>query len=83
MPRHMPELLPWTLYEVLGPCFAQAHSVNWTPSFLLKRYILSGIRDGPHEPFIADSVDFVVGQVFTIYVVHILVVVHFLMTWMV
>ncbi|RWW04329.1 hypothetical protein GW17_00032454 [Ensete ventricosum] len=40
--------------------------VNWTPSFLLKRYILSGIRDGPHEPFIADSVDFVVGQVETL-----------------
>ena len=38
-------------------------SVSWTPSFLLKRYILSGIHDGPHEPFIADSVDFVVGQV--------------------
>ncbi|MQL97508.1 hypothetical protein Taro_030196, partial [Colocasia esculenta] len=40
--------------------------VNWTPSFLLKRYILSGIHDGPHEPFIADSVDFVVGQMYTI-----------------
>ncbi|XP_072987630.1 uncharacterized protein [Typha latifolia] len=25
-----------------------------------------GIRDGPHEPFIADSVDFVVGQVETL-----------------
>uniref|UniRef100_A0A452YA06 Maspardin n=1 Tax=Aegilops tauschii subsp. strangulata TaxID=200361 RepID=A0A452YA06_AEGTS len=37
--------------------------VSWTPSFLLKRYLLTGIRDGPHEPFIADSVDFVVGQV--------------------
>ncbi|XP_077235467.1 LOW QUALITY PROTEIN: alpha/beta-Hydrolases superfamily protein [Tasmannia lanceolata] len=37
--------------------------VNWTPSFLLKRYILTGIHGGPHEPFIADSVDFVVGQV--------------------
>ncbi|XP_042428248.1 maspardin-like isoform X4 [Zingiber officinale] len=36
--------------------------VNWTPAFLLKRYILSGIRDGSHEPFIADSIDFVVGQ---------------------
>ncbi|KAM5572755.1 hypothetical protein ABKV19_012687 [Rosa sericea] len=36
--------------------------VSWTPSFLLKRYVLSGIRDGPHEPFIADSVDFVVSQ---------------------
>jgi maspardin len=24
---------------------------------------LTGIQDGPHEPFIADSVDFVVGQV--------------------
>uniref|UniRef100_A0A1D1YAL2 Maspardin n=1 Tax=Anthurium amnicola TaxID=1678845 RepID=A0A1D1YAL2_9ARAE len=40
--------------------------VNWTPSFLLKRYILSGIHDGPHEPFIADSVDFVVGQIETL-----------------
>ncbi|CAD6204892.1 unnamed protein product [Miscanthus lutarioriparius] len=40
--------------------------VNWTPSFLLKRYLLTGIRDGPHEPFIADSVDFVVGQVETL-----------------
>lgn len=38
-------------------------SVSWTPSFLLKRYVLTGIRDGPHEPFIADSVDFVVSQV--------------------
>lgn len=40
--------------------------VGWTPSFLLKRYILTGIRDGPQEPFIADSVDFVVGQVETL-----------------
>lgn len=40
--------------------------VNWTPSFLLKRYLLTGIRDGPHEPFIGDSVDFVVGQVETL-----------------
>ncbi|PIN02810.1 putative hydrolase/acyltransferase (alpha/beta hydrolase superfamily) [Handroanthus impetiginosus] len=40
--------------------------VGWTPSFLLKRYVLSGIRDGPHEPFIADSVDFVVAQVETL-----------------
>lgn len=40
--------------------------VNWAPSFMLKRYILTGIRDGPHEPFIADSVDFVVGQVETL-----------------
>uniref|UniRef100_A0A0E0M5V6 Maspardin n=1 Tax=Oryza punctata TaxID=4537 RepID=A0A0E0M5V6_ORYPU len=40
--------------------------VNWTPSFLLKRYLLTGIRDGPHEPFIADSVDFVVSQVETL-----------------
>ncbi|KAI5655635.1 hypothetical protein M9H77_32822 [Catharanthus roseus] len=37
--------------------------VGWTPSFLLKRHVLTGIRDGPHEPFIADSVDFVVSQV--------------------
>ncbi|XWS49048.1 hypothetical protein CRYUN_Cryun13aG0130000 [Craigia yunnanensis] len=35
---------------------------GWTPSFLLKHYVLTGIRDGPHEPFIADSVDFVVSQ---------------------
>ncbi|KAK9103287.1 hypothetical protein Sjap_020541 [Stephania japonica] len=40
--------------------------VGWTPSFLLKRYVLIGIRDGPHEPFIADSVDFVVSQVETL-----------------
>lgn len=38
-------------------------SVNWAPSFMLKRHILTGIHDGPHEPFIADSVDFVVSQV--------------------
>lgn len=37
--------------------------MSWAPSFLLKRYVLTGIRDGPHEPFIADSVDFVVAQV--------------------
>ncbi|KAL9242875.1 hypothetical protein vseg_016833 [Gypsophila vaccaria] len=37
--------------------------LSWTPSFLVKRYVLTGIRDGPHEPFIADSVDFVVSQV--------------------
>lgn len=41
--------------------------VGWAPSFLLKRYVLTGIRDGPHEPFIADSVDFVVAQVRFIY----------------
>ncbi|XVE57743.1 hypothetical protein DITRI_Ditri04bG0114200 [Diplodiscus trichospermus] len=40
--------------------------VGWTPSFLLKRYVLTGIRDGPQEPFIADSVDFVVSQVETL-----------------
>ncbi|KAK9266229.1 hypothetical protein L1049_012433 [Liquidambar formosana] len=40
--------------------------VSWTPAFLLKRYVLTGIRDGPHEPFIADSVDFVVSQVETL-----------------
>ncbi|KAF5460805.1 hypothetical protein F2P56_020646 [Juglans regia] len=40
--------------------------VSWTPSFLLKRYVLMGIRDGPHEPFIVDSVDFVVSQVETL-----------------
>ncbi|KAK1408322.1 hypothetical protein QVD17_39989 [Tagetes erecta] len=40
--------------------------VSWTPSFLLKRYVLTGIPSGPHEPFIADSVDFVVAQVETL-----------------
>ncbi|GMJ10944.1 hypothetical protein HRI_004763600 [Hibiscus trionum] len=40
--------------------------VGWAPTFLLKRYVLTGIRDGPHEPFIADSVDFVVSQVETL-----------------
>lgn len=40
--------------------------VGWTPSFLLKRYVLIGIPKGPHEPFIADSVDFVVSQVETL-----------------
>ncbi|KAF3448409.1 hypothetical protein FNV43_RR09122 [Rhamnella rubrinervis] len=40
--------------------------VSWTPSFLLKRYVLTGIREGPQEPFIADSVDFVVSQVETL-----------------
>ncbi|XP_031494635.1 uncharacterized protein LOC116260436 isoform X1 [Nymphaea colorata] len=51
-------------------CFAAAMRwsslVNWTPSFLLKRHILMGIHDGPHEPFIADSVDFVVSQLETL-----------------
>ncbi|CAN6438634.1 unnamed protein product [Victoria cruziana] len=41
-------------------------SVNWIPTFLLKRHILMGIHDGPHEPFIADSVDFVVCQLETL-----------------
>jgi maspardin len=40
--------------------------VGWAPSFLLKRYVLTGIPKGPHEPFIADSVDFVVSQVETL-----------------
>ncbi|KAK8323723.1 hypothetical protein V6Z11_A12G256000 [Gossypium hirsutum] len=40
--------------------------VGWSPSFLLKQYVLTGIRDGPQQPFIADSVDFVVSQVETL-----------------
>ncbi|CAN4127546.1 unnamed protein product [Withania somnifera] len=40
--------------------------VGWAPSFLLKRHVLSGIRDSPQDPFIADSVDFVVSQVETL-----------------
>ncbi|XP_061981852.1 uncharacterized protein LOC133701780 isoform X2 [Populus nigra] len=61
---------------ILSNTFLETHSfasampwapvVSWTPSFLLKRYVLTGIRDGPHEPFIADSVDFVVSQVETL-----------------
>ncbi|KAH9721472.1 Maspardin [Citrus sinensis] len=61
---------------VLSNTFLDTHSfaaampwapiVSWTPSFLLKRYVLTGIHDGPHEPFIADSVDFVVCQVETL-----------------
>ncbi|GJN41367.1 hypothetical protein PR202_gn00734 [Eleusine coracana subsp. coracana] len=54
--RNFPSLTPGVNYTC----------VYWTPSFLLKRYLLTGIRDGPHEPFIADSVDFVVGQVETL-----------------
>ncbi|XP_057976529.1 uncharacterized protein LOC131163794 isoform X2 [Malania oleifera] len=61
---------------ILSNSFLDTHSfsasmpwapvITWTPSFLLKRYVLTGIRDGPHEPFIADSVDFVVSQVETL-----------------
>jgi hypothetical protein len=49
-------------------------SVSWTPSFLLKRYVLTGIRDGPHEPFIADSVDFVVSQVLCLAIISCLLI---------
>ncbi|KAI8546470.1 hypothetical protein RHMOL_Rhmol07G0120300 [Rhododendron molle] len=61
---------------VLSNTFLETHNfaaampwapvVGWAPSFLLKRHVLSGIRDGPHEPFIADSVDFVVSQIETL-----------------
>jgi hypothetical protein len=37
-------------------------SISWTPEFVLKRYVLSGIQDAPQEPLIADSIDFVVNQ---------------------
>ncbi|XP_057869455.1 uncharacterized protein LOC131076332 isoform X2 [Cryptomeria japonica] len=51
-------------------CFGEAMPwsslVNWTPCFMLKRYILIGIQAGPYEPFIADSVDFVVSQLETL-----------------
>lgn len=40
--------------------------INWTPCFMLKRYVYTGFQDGPHEPFIADSVDFVVSQIETL-----------------
>ncbi|MCO5594830.1 hypothetical protein L7F22_048864 [Adiantum nelumboides] len=40
--------------------------ITWTPEFMLKRYILSGIRDGPQEPLIVDSIDFVVSQLETL-----------------
>lgn len=51
---NFPSAMPW------------APIVGWSPSFLLKRYVLTGIPNGPHEPFIADSVDFVVSQVETL-----------------
>ncbi|CAI5954363.1 unnamed protein product [Closterium sp. NIES-64] len=34
----------------------------YSPDFVLKRLVLSGLRDGPHEPLIADSIDFVVSR---------------------
>ncbi|CAI5470913.1 unnamed protein product [Closterium sp. Yama58-4] len=34
----------------------------YAPDFVLKRLVLSGLRDGPHEPLIADSIDFVVSR---------------------
>jgi maspardin len=40
--------------------------ITWTPEFVLKRYVLTGIRDGPQEPQIADSIDFVVSQLETL-----------------
>lgn len=40
--------------------------INWTPSFLLKRHILTGIPNEPQDPFIADAVDFVVNQLDTL-----------------
>lgn len=40
--------------------------ISWTPEFVLKRYVLTGIRDGPQEPAIADSIDFVVSQLETL-----------------
>nr|KAJ0190927.1 hypothetical protein LSAT_V11C800451210 [Lactuca sativa] len=46
--------------------FLDISDVHHTPSFLLKRYVLTGIPNGPHEPFIVDSVDFVVTQVETL-----------------
>ncbi|KAH8969872.1 hypothetical protein BDL97_02G057000 [Sphagnum fallax] len=39
-----------------------ASLISWTPEFVLKRYVLSGIQDAPQEPLIADSIDFVVNQ---------------------
>nr|KAJ0189443.1 hypothetical protein LSAT_V11C800428200 [Lactuca sativa] len=46
--------------------FLDVIDVHHTPFFLLKRYVLIGIPNGPHEPFIADSVDFVIAQVKTL-----------------
>eukprot|EP00252_Welwitschia_mirabilis_P012793 TRINITY_DN28300_c0_g1_i1.p1 TRINITY_DN28300_c0_g1~~TRINITY_DN28300_c0_g1_i1.p1 ORF type:complete len:388 (-),score=55.37 TRINITY_DN28300_c0_g1_i1:153-1316(-) len=40
--------------------------INWTPSFMLKRYILTGLPTQPQDPFIADAVDFVVTQLETL-----------------
>lgn len=43
--------------------------------------MLTGIRDGPHEPFIADSVDFVVSQVEFVKVYIIMVLAIYLVSW--
>uniref|UniRef100_A0A0D6R0I9 Maspardin n=2 Tax=Araucaria cunninghamii TaxID=56994 RepID=A0A0D6R0I9_ARACU len=40
--------------------------INWTPGFILKRHILTGLPNQPQEPFIADSIDFVVSQLETL-----------------
>jgi len=40
--------------------------INWTPSFMLKRHILTGIPNEPQDPFISDAVDFVVNQLDTL-----------------
>ncbi|KAH9316379.1 hypothetical protein KI387_025006, partial [Taxus chinensis] len=40
--------------------------INWTPCFMLKRHILTGLPNEPQEPFIADSIDFVVNQLETL-----------------
>ncbi|KAH7549554.1 hypothetical protein JRO89_XS13G0049300 [Xanthoceras sorbifolium] len=68
--RSFAAAMPWaTMYVVMLlhiDCKLDIINVSWTPSFLLKRYVLTGIHDGPHEPFIADSVDFVVSQVETL-----------------
>lgn len=40
--------------------------IHWTPCFILKRHILTGLPKEPQEPFIADSIDFVVNQLETL-----------------
>ncbi|KAF2313136.1 hypothetical protein GH714_009439 [Hevea brasiliensis] len=46
--------------------WAPVYVCQLDPCIFAEKYVLTGIRDGPHEPFIADSVDFVVSQVETL-----------------
>ncbi|KAI3782872.1 hypothetical protein L2E82_12930 [Cichorium intybus] len=50
---------PAIVYHMAKQGQGQLAFIYLTPSFPLKGYVLTGISSGPHEQFIADSVDFV------------------------